>query len=53
VVDRIQLGGDAFITSTELGGRFALRACIVNHRTTDADVDQLLDVIRAAAKAVA
>jgi hypothetical protein len=25
-----------------VGGRFALRACIMNHRTTLADVDVLL-----------
>jgi glutamate/tyrosine decarboxylase-like PLP-dependent enzyme len=46
LLERLQLGGAAFITSTELHGRFVLRACIVNYRTTRADVDRMLDAIR-------
>jgi glutamate/tyrosine decarboxylase-like PLP-dependent enzyme len=46
LLERLQLGGDAFITSTELHGRFVLRACIVNYRTTRADVDRMLAAIR-------
>jgi len=49
LLDRLQLGGDVFITSTELGGRFVLRACIVNHRSTRADVDRLIAAITSAA----
>lgn len=41
----VQAEGKAFLTGTELDGRFALRACIVNFRTTDADLDLLLDTI--------
>ncbi|HKB13694.1 MAG TPA: aminotransferase class V-fold PLP-dependent enzyme [Vicinamibacterales bacterium] len=52
ILERLQLGGDAFITSTELGGRFVLRACIVNYRSTRADVDRLLDAVRAIGRAV-
>jgi hypothetical protein len=33
-----------------LRGRFALRACIVNFRTTRADIDLTLDIIRNAAR---
>jgi len=46
LVERLQLGGEAFITSTELRGRFVLRACIVNYRSTRADVDRMLEAIR-------
>jgi glutamate/tyrosine decarboxylase-like PLP-dependent enzyme len=46
---RVQAGGRAFLTGTELGGRFALRACIVNFRTMPEDLDALLDAIEAAA----
>jgi glutamate/tyrosine decarboxylase-like PLP-dependent enzyme len=53
LLERVQLGGDAFITSTELHGRFALRACVVNHHSTASDVDRLLDIVRAAGQAVA
>ncbi len=45
ILDRLQLGGDAFITSTELKGRFVLRACIVNYRSTREDADRLIDAV--------
>jgi len=44
---RIRLGGEAFLTSTELSGRFVLRACIVNYRSTRRDIDRMLAAIRA------
>ena len=44
----VQEEGDVFLTGTELAGRFALRACILNFRTEEADLDTLLGVIRAA-----
>ena len=45
----VQRGGRAYVSSATLGGRFALRACITNFRTTRADIDQTLDIIRDAA----
>jgi aromatic-L-amino-acid/L-tryptophan decarboxylase len=47
LLERLQLGGEVFLTSTELGGRFVLRACIVNYRSTRGDVDRALAAIRA------
>jgi glutamate/tyrosine decarboxylase-like PLP-dependent enzyme len=52
ILERLQLGGEAFLTSTELRGRFVLRACIVNYRSTRADVDRMVDAVRAAAGSV-
>jgi glutamate/tyrosine decarboxylase-like PLP-dependent enzyme len=46
VLERLQLGGEAFLTSTELGGRFVLRACIVNYRSRREDIDRMLDAVR-------
>jgi glutamate/tyrosine decarboxylase-like PLP-dependent enzyme len=46
ILDRLQLSGDAFITSTELRGRFVLRACIVNYRSTRDDIDRLIAAVR-------
>jgi glutamate/tyrosine decarboxylase-like PLP-dependent enzyme len=43
----IQLGGQAFLSSTILDGRFWLRACFVNHLTTEDDVDRLVEIVRA------
>ena len=45
VAERVQRDGAAFITTTELEGRAVLRACIVNFRTTEADLDALIDAI--------
>ncbi|MFN8377726.1 MAG: pyridoxal-dependent decarboxylase [Anaerolineae bacterium] len=51
LLKRMNASGKAFMTSTELKGRFVLRACIVNFRTTDADLDALLDAAAEAGKA--
>lgn len=45
LLDIVQREGRTFLTQTELNGRPVLRACIVNFRTTEADLDILLDTI--------
>jgi glutamate/tyrosine decarboxylase-like PLP-dependent enzyme len=42
----VQRDGDSYLSNAMIGGRFALRACIVNYRTTTEDVEQLLATIR-------
>jgi glutamate/tyrosine decarboxylase-like PLP-dependent enzyme len=42
----VQSNGQVFLTGTELDRRFVLRACIVNFRTTERDVDAVLDAVR-------
>jgi aromatic-L-amino-acid/L-tryptophan decarboxylase len=37
----VETSGEAWISAAQLDGRPALRACIISHRTTDADVDAL------------
>ena len=44
VLDRVQQGGEAFVSNAVVGTRFVLRACIVNFRTTDADVAATVDL---------
>jgi aromatic-L-amino-acid/L-tryptophan decarboxylase len=39
--------GLALISSTRVHGKYALRVCILNHRTTREDVDRVLDWIEA------
>ena len=39
----IRRDGRTFPSNAELGGRYCLRACIVNHRTEAADIDALVD----------
>jgi len=47
LLERLQLGGEAFLTSTELRGRYTLRACIVNYRSRREDIDRMLAAVRA------
>ena len=42
----VQRDGDSYLSNATINGRFALRACIVNFRTTTADADRLLATIR-------
>jgi glutamate/tyrosine decarboxylase-like PLP-dependent enzyme len=42
----VQRDGDSYVSNAILGGRFALRACLVNFRTGPADVERLLASIR-------
>ena len=53
LLERLQLGGEAFLTSTELRGRFTLRACFVNYRSRRQDVDRLLTAVRAIGRELA
>ena len=46
LVDAIRATGQAFLSSTRLRGRVALRFCFVNWRTTSADVDAILQLLR-------
>jgi glutamate/tyrosine decarboxylase-like PLP-dependent enzyme len=41
-----------YISNASIHGKFALRVCIVNHRTTEADVDAVVEEVLAAAKEV-
>ena len=45
LLERIQLGGRAFVSSTTVHGAFVLRACIVNYGTQRADLDFLVDLV--------
>jgi aromatic-L-amino-acid decarboxylase len=45
VLRAVQLGGEAFVTSTQLDGRFVLRAAFVNPRMTTHDVERIVDEI--------
>ena len=42
----VQRDGESYISNATIDGRFALRACIVNFRTTNADAERLLAAVR-------
>lgn len=45
LLTRVQNSGEAYLSNAIVSGKFALRACIVNFRTTQADVEALLPLI--------
>lgn len=45
LLEAVQLGGAAFLSSTTIRGEFWLRACVINHRTQATDIDALVEVI--------
>jgi len=52
IMTSIQRSGRAYVSSATLNGKFALRACITNFRTTRADVDMTLEIIRDAGRRI-
>lgn len=49
VLDRTQREGEAFVSNAVIGGRYALRACIVNFHTAPDDVAALPGILAGAA----
>ncbi len=44
LVDRLQYGGEVFVSNAVVDGKYCLRACITNFRTTDQDCEALIEV---------
>jgi len=49
ILERVIRRGRVYISNATIHGHFALRACIVNHRTTEADVHAVVTEVLAAA----
>lgn len=52
LIPALEKDGRVFITGTKLNDKLVLRACIINHRKTEASIDYLLDVIRDVGKSI-
>jgi glutamate/tyrosine decarboxylase-like PLP-dependent enzyme len=52
VMAAVQQGGRAYLSNATVNGKFALRACITNFRTTRADIEQTLAVVREVARSL-
>jgi aromatic-L-amino-acid decarboxylase len=50
ILKRVVERGRVYLSNASLRNRFCLRACVVNHRTTDADIDSVVAEVLAAAK---
>jgi glutamate/tyrosine decarboxylase-like PLP-dependent enzyme len=49
IMAAVQKGGRAYLSNATVNGKFALRACITNFRTTKADIEQTVETLRQAA----
>ena len=45
ILDDLQKSGRAYVSNAMIGGRFLLRACIVNFRTTEDDLRELVKAV--------
>jgi aromatic-L-amino-acid decarboxylase len=45
LLDRVQRGGETFVSNAEVDGHYLLRACIVNFHTTQAEVEAVPDIV--------
>ena len=52
LLDNLQRGGDVFVSNAVIGGRYALRACIVNFHTAMADVEAVPDIVVRTGRAI-
>jgi aromatic-L-amino-acid decarboxylase len=48
ILDRVNRRGRVYLSNATVRGRFVLRACITNHRTTDHDIAEVIEEVRAA-----
>jgi aromatic-L-amino-acid/L-tryptophan decarboxylase len=45
LLDRVEKSGEAFLSNAVIDGKFALRACIVNFRTSEEDIEALPEIL--------
>lgn len=45
LLDRLQQGGEVFLSNAIVQGRYCLRACIVNFRTSEKDIEEIIGII--------
>jgi len=45
LVDRLQRGGETFVSNAVVDGHYVLRACIVNFHTAQSDVEAVPDIV--------
>jgi aromatic-L-amino-acid/L-tryptophan decarboxylase len=52
ILKRVIERGRVYLSNASLRQKFSLRACIVNHRTTDSDIDSVITEVLAAAEEI-
>jgi aromatic-L-amino-acid decarboxylase len=49
ILVNLQRAGSTYLSNATVNGRFALRGCVLNYRTTERDMQQVLDDVRRSA----
>lgn len=52
LLDRIQRGGEVFVSNAVINGKYLLRACIVNFHTTREDVEAVPEIVARLGRAI-
>lgn len=45
LLNRLQRKGDVFLSNAVIKGKYCLRGCIVNFRTTEKDIEEIIDIV--------
>jgi hypothetical protein len=45
LLNELQLGGEVFLSNAIVGEKYCLRGCIVNFRTSDKDIAEIIEII--------
>jgi aromatic-L-amino-acid/L-tryptophan decarboxylase len=53
ILNRIQEGGDSYLSNAVVDGNFLLRACFVNYRTRYEDIPHVIDLVRSLGREIA
>jgi glutamate/tyrosine decarboxylase-like PLP-dependent enzyme len=45
LLNKLQLGGEVFLSNAVVNKKYCLRACIVNFRTSGKDIEEVIEII--------
>ena len=45
LLNELQKGGEVFLSNAMVGGKYCLRGCIVNFRTSQKDIEEIIEII--------
>jgi len=45
ILNAVQTGGEAFLSNAVVNEKYCLRACVVNFRTSNKDIEEIVDII--------
>ncbi|SOE23385.1 Glutamate or tyrosine decarboxylase [Spirosomataceae bacterium TFI 002] len=51
ILNQLQAGGEAFLSNAMVDEKYCLRACVVNFRTTEKDMEEIIEIVIKVGKA--